>query len=161
MPLPKSPSLDARTARDAILEARALPPSDALRADGARWYRRYTPLICDYLLGHLFEDELPGWGLAFTALHELVGHAYGLAAGGPDEDAWARFHPVEQLLVTTPFTLLPEDFDHLGFVPHYQGFLRFLGAVGFVHPGEAERIAAEYATIGEAFLSLPSVVGVA
>ncbi|HJL17940.1 MAG TPA: hypothetical protein RMH99_19905 [Sandaracinaceae bacterium LLY-WYZ-13_1] len=38
---------------------------------------------------------------------------------------------------------------------------RFLGTLGFVHPDEAERVAAGYTTVGAAYLALPPVVGVA
>jgi hypothetical protein len=155
-----------REARDQILEVRREPPQGPLlrRPNGERWYRRYTPLICDYLLTHLSERELPGWSVAFLALHELTAHAYGIAENGgllDETDAWAEVSAVDQLLQTAPFTQLPDHFDHLLFVPHYRGFVRFLAEAGAMHGEDAERLGREYDELGLDFLALQPAAGVA
>lgn len=166
MPRPKMISPTVREARDQILEFRQQPPEGSLtlRPTGRRWYHRYTPLICDYLLGHLSEREMPAWSVAFTALHELTGQAYAISetAGCVDEcQAWAELSPVEALIATAPFTQLPDDFDHLLFVPHYRGFVRFLAEAGAMTDEDAERLVQAYDELELDFLALRPAAGVA
>lgn len=166
MPKPKMVSPQVREAREQILEARREPPNGPLRLrpNGERWYRRYTPLICDYLLGHLDERELPDWSVAFTALHELTAHAYGIAesAGLTDErHAWRQVRALDQLIVTSRFTQLPDHFDHLDFVPHYRGYVRFLAEAGAMYDEDADRLMIEYGDLGVDFLALRPATGVA
>ena len=148
-PLPCVPTPLPRAARSELEALRLEHRRRAPRGGLARWQRRYVVWICDYLLAQLSERELPGWRLAFIALHELVAVAWGARPRGvgvaaAERLAWARLDVDAHLRFAREHGRLPRGFDHARFVPHYQGFVCFLAERHAVAPLDTIRLVADY-----------------
>lgn len=116
-----------------------------------RWIRRHHDRICDYLLEGLRDRELPGWYVAYTALHEMLGAVYfqprDFDHGEDEKRIWASFDPGYFVFVhfpaLRPFSFLPEDFSPHAFEPHYGGFFHFLAKLGLFDPAHARLLEEE------------------
>ena len=116
------------------------------------WLQRYHDVMSDYLVAHLAPNELSGWPIAYTALHEMLGAVWvGCTTNDAEtleQDAWERFRPLDYLTSASwLFSLLPPNFDPALFLPHYVGFTRFVGEQRSLSPDNVDRICAEWTVL--------------
>lgn len=116
------------------------------------WLQRYHDVMSDYLVAHLAPNELSGWRIAYTALHEMLGAVWTGPtthhAGTLEQNAWDSFQPLDYLSGPSwVFSLLPPNFDPALFLPHYLGFTQFVGEQRSLSPETLDRICAEWTVL--------------
>jgi hypothetical protein len=144
--------IEIERARASLRKLRRAGPPRGVSDFHAAWYRRHTPLLCDFLLDQAHDRELREWTVTFTALHELLGHAYftWVAAGPvPLEDAWRLYDPQQHIALAPVATLLPPSFVHADHADLYARFVRYLVVRGAVPPVAGRRIGSQYDAIAD------------
>lgn len=139
----------AHRARARLRIIRGAPSPVDEASDGPRswWYRRYTRLICDFM-SDLPDEELGRYEQTFTALHELVGHAFTIWTSREDvvteRQAWARFDVGSHIAFARMFSLNPPDVDPALFCELFVRFVRFLAERQAMDESDGRRLQAEY-----------------
>lgn len=141
----------AREAREALRRLRNAPMKEhpAMPADELQrwWQTRYTAFICDFMCDELADEELSDWEETFTALHEMMGHAFATWACSDavtEQQAWDVFDPVAHLVTGRFLTLLRPETDLLSFTPLFARLVRYLQSQGTMSARTADALAAAY-----------------
>ena len=85
-----------------------------------RWHTKYTRLICEFMIEHVPDERVVAWREVFTALHELVAHAYSTFAKTEwtcsEDEAWSAVSPDEHYAVAVRISLNPPGVEAEHFV---------------------------------------------
>lgn len=134
--------------RELERERERLPTPKNLEPPIDRWLPLYHRRICDYLLDNLTEDSMPSWRTAYTALHEMVSHAWANRPGSSNQleekEAWDAVDALAHLAFTQVHTLLHHGFSHYLFWDHYDAFILYLRDQDAMSVATARRLRAEY-----------------